>query len=63
MEEEADSEETDSLEKYMGRKDDDSEEDDNGEDDHERPQEPLVFSVYDLGEESGEEEQEFVFAR
>ncbi|KAH9291063.1 hypothetical protein KI387_044634, partial [Taxus chinensis] len=40
IEEEADSEEIESLERYIGEKDDDEEEDDNEEDDPERDQEP-----------------------
>ncbi|KAH9301250.1 hypothetical protein KI387_012833, partial [Taxus chinensis] len=53
--EEVDSRETESLEKYIGERDDDEEDDSEGD------QEPLVFSVHDLEEEGEEEEHEFLF--
>ncbi|KAH9315583.1 hypothetical protein KI387_024210, partial [Taxus chinensis] len=53
--EEANSEEIESLEKYMGEKDDDEE------DESEEDREPLVFSVQGSKEEGREEEHEFLF--
>ncbi|KAH9325538.1 hypothetical protein KI387_005716 [Taxus chinensis] len=53
--EEADSEETESLEKYMGERDDDEEDEPEGD------QEPLVFSMYDSGEEGVEEKNDYHF--
>ncbi|KAH9315565.1 hypothetical protein KI387_024192, partial [Taxus chinensis] len=55
--EEADLEETESLEKYIGERDD------NEENDPEGDQGPLVFSVHDSEEEGREEEHEFLFVR
>ncbi|KAH9310303.1 hypothetical protein KI387_044708, partial [Taxus chinensis] len=55
VDEEADLEVTDSLEKYMGGRGDESEEDDGEEDEPEKDQDPQVFSVYESKEESGDE--------
>ncbi|KAH9295623.1 hypothetical protein KI387_039211, partial [Taxus chinensis] len=62
VDEEADSEVTDSLEKYLGEGEDESEGGGDEEEEPEKDKEPHVFSVYDSEEESGEENQEFVFA-
>ncbi|KAH9308876.1 hypothetical protein KI387_036787, partial [Taxus chinensis] len=45
----------------MGKREGESEEDDNKEDEPEKDQEPHVFSVYDSGEGSEDEKQEFIF--
>ncbi|KAH9331272.1 hypothetical protein KI387_003380, partial [Taxus chinensis] len=55
--EEADSEETESLEKYVGERDEDEEDEPEG--DHE----PLVFSMHDLEEEGKGEKDDYRFVR
>ncbi|KAH9317103.1 hypothetical protein KI387_018872, partial [Taxus chinensis] len=45
----------------MGGRGDESEEDGSKEEEIEKDQDPHVFSIYDSGEESGDEKQEFVF--
>ncbi|KAH9296045.1 hypothetical protein KI387_039633, partial [Taxus chinensis] len=53
--EEVDSEETKSLEKYRGDRDDDEEDEPEGD------QEPLVFSMYDSREEGAEDKNDYLF--
>ncbi|KAH9301161.1 hypothetical protein KI387_012744, partial [Taxus chinensis] len=68
IEEDTTSEETGSLERYIGEKDDENEEDGSGEDDSEeedpeKDQEPPIFNVHDSKEEGREEEHGFLFIR
>ncbi|KAH9296329.1 hypothetical protein KI387_039917, partial [Taxus chinensis] len=55
VDEEADSEATDSLEKYLGEGEDESEGGGDKEEDPKKEKEPHVFSVYDSEEKSEEE--------